>query len=87
MDKSIKVWNLENMEIKSTLYGHTESVRSVAITINDEFIISGSEDKSIRIWDFRNKQQLAVLENSSIINSIAVTRNNKYFILVDKIVH
>ncbi|KAH7925654.1 hypothetical protein BV22DRAFT_991133, partial [Leucogyrophana mollusca] len=33
------------------LKGHTQPVQSVAYTPDGRFIVSGSEDKDIRIWD------------------------------------
>ncbi|KAG2100172.1 uncharacterized protein F5147DRAFT_839268 [Suillus discolor] len=41
--------------------GHTGSVLSVAISPDDKHIVSGSEDKTIRVWDieFLNKSHLS----------------------------
>lgn len=51
-DKSLKIWDVKNnfTEI-ATLLGHTSAVYSMSLSNNEEKIISGSNDKTIRIWD------------------------------------
>jgi WD40 repeat protein len=41
---------ISGKEIK-TLKGHSDWVTSVVISKEDGYIISGSSDKSIKIWD------------------------------------
>ncbi|MFM6003321.1 MAG: WD40 repeat domain-containing protein, partial [Sphaerospermopsis kisseleviana] len=49
-DKTIKIWNLATGELKSTLTGHSDSVRTLAITPNGRTLVSGSDDNTIKIW-------------------------------------
>ena len=44
------------------LNGHTDSVNGIAVTSNNLYIATGSEDKTVRLWDFQNKSIYAVLE-------------------------
>ena len=37
-----------------TSTGHSDWVNSVAITKDGKYIVSGSGDKSIKIWNFEN---------------------------------
>ena len=54
--------------------GHIDRVSCVAVTKDNKYIISGSEDKTIRIWNILQKTQEAVLKGHvSCINSVAVT--------------
>lgn len=59
LDKTISLWNLEMRVQVSILNGHTEAVGSIAIT-ND--YNSGSDDRSVMIWDFQPKIQTAILK-------------------------
>eukprot|EP00825_Cyclidium_porcatum_P005547 TRINITY_DN12705_c0_g1_i1.p2 TRINITY_DN12705_c0_g1~~TRINITY_DN12705_c0_g1_i1.p2 ORF type:complete len:112 (-),score=32.44 TRINITY_DN12705_c0_g1_i1:29-364(-) len=47
-DCSIIVWKLETGEIVRTLTGHEQSVYCVQVTPDQKFIISGSDDRSIK---------------------------------------
>ncbi len=44
---SCSVWDLESGALKRTLEGHTNWVRSVAVTPNGRQIVSGSSDKTV----------------------------------------
>ena len=50
MDKTVRIWNLQDKIQEAVLKGHTECVTSVAITSNDKYIVSGGGDNTVRIW-------------------------------------
>lgn len=45
-------------KIELVLEGHQNEVREVAFTKNSNFIISGSLDAQIKLWDLSNKQEI-----------------------------
>jgi len=47
----IKIWNINNFECIRKLKGHTNIVKDI-IKINKNLICSGSEDKSIILWNY-----------------------------------
>ena len=51
-DLTLKVWDATS-EYKNTktLYGHDHSVSSVRFLPSDDFIVSASRDRSIRLWE------------------------------------
>lgn len=53
-DKLIKVWNAERGESVMTLAGHDGWVNKVIFHHNGKYLLSGSDDKSVRIWDLAN---------------------------------
>ena len=48
-DKTIKIWNIEDRSIISTLSGHREGVRTLCY-VNTGELVSGSWDNSLIIW-------------------------------------
>ena len=48
-DKTIKIWNIEDRSIMSTLSGHTKEV-SALCHVKEGVLVSGSWDKSLIIW-------------------------------------
>lgn len=50
LDKSIKLWDLQGTCL-STLAEHSRYINSVAINNDSTIIASGSNDKSVLIWD------------------------------------
>jgi WD40 repeat protein len=55
------------------LSGHTESVMSVAATLDGSRIVTGSLDGTARVWDAKTGAQLLQLRDASGIESVAVT--------------
>jgi WD40 repeat protein len=71
-DGTVRIWNSNNGTIililgqvknLDSLIGHTSSVLSVKISNDDKKIISGSRDKTIRVWDFNNGNLLHTLKD------------------------
>ena len=48
-DKTIKIWNIEDRSIMSTLSGHKGGVSSLC-SVKEGVLVSGSRDKSLIIW-------------------------------------
>ncbi|SBS81826.1 coatomer subunit beta, putative [Plasmodium ovale] len=68
LDKTIKIWGVQNntavvTKPHFTLTGHTKGVNCIDYSGSGEtsYIISGSDDKTIRIWDYHTKQCIQVL--------------------------
>ena len=51
-DLTIKIWDTQNDYICiKTLYGHDHSISSCVFLPNNDFIMSASRDKTIKIWE------------------------------------
>ena len=61
-----------------TLKGHEGWVTTVAFSPDDKWIVSGGEDKTIRIWDSHTGKQIRVFEgHSAALSSVAVCPDGK----------
>jgi WD40 repeat protein len=46
----IKIWDLQTGREVCALQGHTSLVTSVSLSPNRQLLVSGSEDKTVRVW-------------------------------------
>src|SRR5690349_16767684 len=53
-DGMVKVWDGKSGKELLTLQGHSDRVRSVAVTPDGKTIVSGSYDKTIKVWDAKS---------------------------------
>ena len=61
--------------------GHTDSVNSLAVTKGNEFIVSASRDSFIRVWDFKKRKLVAILQgHTDSVKCINITSDNKSLI-------
>ncbi|RCJ38766.1 hypothetical protein A6770_12745 [Nostoc minutum NIES-26] len=64
-----------------TLTGHSSSVDAITITSNGKFLISGSNDKSLKVWNLETgREDFSLRGHTDKINTIAVTPNGKLLI-------
>jgi WD domain, G-beta repeat. len=63
------------------LQGHTSMILSLAVTSDNKYIVSGSDDKTIRIWNLFQKNTRTIFEGHlGSVNSVTVTSNNKHIV-------
>ncbi len=62
-DKTVRIWDLETGECRTTLEGHTDYVNAVAIALDGKRILSGSLDQSVRVWDVGSGREVAKLDD------------------------
>jgi len=66
---------------RPVLLSHESSVSSVAVSPDGAFIVTGSYDKTARIWDATSRTELAVLEgHNGWVASIAVSPDGAFIV-------
>ena len=70
---------MSSMQQVAELKGHRNYVTSVAFDSSGKYLASGSDDKTVRIWDVATKQQVAELKgHTSRVFSVAFDLSGKY---------
>ena len=65
---------MANSALMRTLEGHTESVNSVAVNPGGATVVSGSVDKTVRLWRLADGALLRMLEgHTGDVCSVAVS--------------
>ena len=65
-DRSVKVWNLDEMAYVETLFGHQDRISGIDAGIRERVLTSGGRDGTVRIWKIVEESQL-------VFNAPAVT--------------
>mmetsp|Transcript_31114 Transcript_31114/g.43116 ORF Transcript_31114/g.43116 Transcript_31114/m.43116 type:complete len:948 (+) Transcript_31114:104-2947(+) len=84
----VKVWSIHGGSALQTLPGHADSVLCIAIAPSGEFAISGSVDRTVKVWDVVDAQttkmtmviKRTLYDHTSAVWTCAVTSTGKYFI-------
>lgn len=58
--------------------GHDNGVASIAFMPDGDTIVSGSFDKTVRIWGLSGMTRPIIIQNNEIIRSVAVSDDGKY---------
>jgi WD40 repeat protein len=61
-----------------TFEGHAKDIRTVAFLPGRRYIVSGAEDKTVKIWDVDKKSEIASLENNDKVTNVAVSYDGKW---------
>lgn len=67
--------------VSATFLGHSARVGCLDVSHDNKFMASGSDDKTIRIWDYKSKQVRYVLEGHGWnITSVHFSKDDRYLI-------
>ena len=84
LDSTIHVWenplNVEPLN-KCVLKRHSKGVKVIILTANEETLISGSLDTTIKIWDVSTRKVLATLTgHTENVNSLALLFKDQFLL-------
>jgi WD40 repeat protein/DNA-binding SARP family transcriptional activator len=75
-DRTVRVWSPRGAA-EVVLRGHRDEVTAVSFTRDGARVLSSSSDGTLRLWDARGGDALAVLQSGSPLYDIAVGRNGR----------
>lgn len=83
----VQVWNAKNLQVVQTLRGHTKALLSVAFHPAGDKLLTGSADKTARLWDLSTGAAIHVLgnplppgEEESGVAAVAFAQDGKSFL-------
>ncbi|EFP01456.1 hypothetical protein CRE_23928 [Caenorhabditis remanei] len=53
ISNQIKVWDMRRNDVKYTLHGHRDTITSLSVSHNGNFLLSNSMDCTLMTWDIR----------------------------------
>ena len=64
-----------------SLEGHTDWVRAVAVSPDGRFIVSGSDDRTVKVWEAESGRLLRSLEgHTDDVNAVAVSPDGRFIV-------
>jgi len=57
-DKAVDLWDVASRKLVGRLLGHTSDIEALEFTPNNRFVISSSEDRTVRIWSVDGHKEL-----------------------------
>ena len=72
---------MKNGEKLRTLKGHSEAIRSIALSSDSKIIVSAGYDKMIKIWNLESGEELRTLAgHTDKVSSVAISSKRKFII-------
>ena len=72
---SICVWNHLTNTTECQMSGHSDSVTCVAFSYDERHLVSGSEDKTVRMWDCHTGNEISMLQHTAPVQCVAFSRD------------
>jgi len=76
----IELFNITNGELVKTYYGHTDYITCLIFLPDGKYFLSGSADKSVKLWDVKWGEIGTVANHSESITSICISPDGKYIL-------
>ncbi len=74
-----QLWTPPIQEVR--LAGHKYAIESVAVTPDGCYVVSGSSDSTVRVWDWQSGQEVRQLTgHEGAVRSMAVTPDGRYVV-------
>lgn len=87
-DKNIKIWKIAKKKVLKTLTGHTDEIAELIWTENEVLLVSVSIDKTVRIWNVDQGEQVSVCNLTSKVVKVYIDKLNEILIVLteDKLI-
>ena len=77
-DTRVKIWDLDSLELHSTLKGHVKGVLSVSFSADGKTLASGGRDSTICLWDVDSgSYKMTLTDHRFLIDSVAFSPDGR----------
>lgn len=76
--QSVVVWDFEKQEKVFDLPGHHDRINAVAFSPDGSWLVSGSDDSTIRVWNVLTGRLAVARQFDAAVQSLAFTPDGKY---------
>lgn len=77
-DHSVRIFKTSDATPGVTFTGHSAAVRAIAFSHDGTQLVTGSDDKTVRLWSVADGRQLASVETPGAVNAVAITQAAKF---------
>lgn len=74
----IRIWDLARHSVRLVLTGHRKYVQALAFMEDGQTLISGSLDRTVRLWNLKRGEPVRTLFLTGTINTIALSPDNRF---------
>jgi WD40 repeat protein len=76
-------WNISADSFKEIPNAHSEEVTCVSVTEMFPFVVSGSKDRSLKVWEMAGERAVALFEADSAFTTCAIFPDAKIIVATD----
>ncbi|MEM1220841.1 MAG: WD40 repeat domain-containing protein, partial [Bacteroidota bacterium] len=70
-DHVIRIWDLERDSILHVFTEHTQGINVLSFNPEEDFLVSGSEDQTLILWDYHSGYQLRTINTATPITCLS----------------
>lgn len=78
-DGSITLWHIASSKPCATFRKHSSRVTGLAFSADGKVLLSGSSDRTVRLWSVESRRLIAAIECRAAISCLACSEEGTYF--------
>ena len=84
IDCAVRVWDVTTKKETKKLSGHTATISCVALTRDSSKIVTGSHDRTVRLWDVKRNSEVLKIDTGGSVWSLALSLDEKVCLVACK---
>jgi WD40 repeat protein len=73
----VHLWNIPNSKHIASLRGHENTIYSIDLSQDGQYVVTGSADNTARLWSLKNNNLITVIEEVEKMDRTAFNQHNK----------